>query len=89
MTEKFNARKVGFSLAVVTGIVSIACILLVALVPGSVSVLGYIFHGIDVTKISKTPTLYGTIIGFVEVVVLAYIAGWLFAVIYNKLNKSA
>jgi len=31
-------------------------------------------------------TVSSAVLGFVEVVVIGFILGWLFAVIYNKLN---
>ena len=87
MAEKLNARKVAYSLAGVSGIIYIICAILVAISPsGTVMVFGYMFHGIDISQISTTPTLSGTIIGLVEIVILALIVGWLFAKIYNKIK---
>jgi len=87
MAEKLNARKVAYSLAGVSGIIYIICAVLVAISPsGTVMVFGYMFHGIDISQISTTPTLSGTIIGLVEIVILALIVGWLFAKIYNKIK---
>jgi len=45
-----------------------------------------LFHGIDITQIATTPTLANTAIGFVEIIALALIIGWLFAIIYNKVR---
>jgi len=87
MAEKLNARKVAYSLAGVSGIIYIICAILVAISPsGTVMVFSYMFHGIDISQISTTPTLSGTIIGLVEIVILALIVGWLFAKIYNKIK---
>ena len=87
MAEKLNAKIVSFSLAIVAGIISIVCALLIAIAPqATVNLFGSIFHGIDLSKIAKTMTIGGAILGTVEVIVIALIAGWLFAVIYNKIR---
>ena len=87
MAEKLNPKKVALSLASVAGIVYIICAILVAIAPAwTVNTFGALFHGIDITKIATIPTLTGTIIGFVEIIVLSLIVGWLFAVIYNKIK---
>ncbi len=83
--EKLNPKRVSLSLAAVSGILSAACALLIAVAPQfTVSLFGAIFHGIDLTKIQKTMTLSSAILGTIEVIVLALIAGWLFAKIYNS-----
>ena len=87
MAEKLNAKRVAYSLAGVSGIVYLICAILVAISPsGTVMVFGYMFHGIDISQISTTPTLSGTVIGLVEIIILALIVGWLFAKIYNKIR---
>ncbi|MBS3092663.1 hypothetical protein J4466_04555 [Candidatus Pacearchaeota archaeon] len=87
MAEKLNPKKVALSLASVSGIISIVCALLIFIAPETITKLfGAIFHGIDVSKIATTPTLTGAILGIIEVIVIALIAGWLFAVIYNKIK---
>jgi hypothetical protein len=48
--------------------------------------MGYIFHGIDISKIAVTSISWGgAIIGVIEVISIALIGGWLFAKIYNSL----
>lgn len=85
MNNKLNSKRVAFSLSSVSGIVYLACTILIAIVPReTVKIFRYLFHGIDISKIATTPTLIGTLIGLVEIVILALIAGWLFAKIYNK-----
>ncbi|MBS3157147.1 hypothetical protein J4442_03165 [Candidatus Woesearchaeota archaeon] len=83
--EKLNPKKVSLSLAATSGIVSAACALLIAVAPQfTVNLFGAVFHGIDLSKIQKTMTVSGTILGTVEVIILALITGWLFAKIYNS-----
>ena len=88
MAEKLDGKRVALSLAIVSGIAYIVCALLIAIAPeGTLSFFGALFHGIDITKIAATNlTIGSTILGFVEIIVLGYILGWLFAVIYNKLR---
>jgi len=87
MAEKLNAKRISLSLAAVAGIISLICGLLIILAPQvTVKLFGAIFHGIDLSQIEKTATIGGIILGTVEVIVIALIAGWLFAVIYNKIK---
>ncbi|MEK6858995.1 MAG: DUF5676 family membrane protein [Nanoarchaeota archaeon] len=86
MTETLSARKVSFSLATVAGIVSIICALLLVIAPeATTNVFGAIFHGIDLSQITKPVTWGGVILGTAEVVILALVAGWLFTKVYNRL----
>jgi len=88
MVEKLSVNKVSLSLAAVSGILSIVCALLIALAPEATTKLfGIIFHGIDISQITKPITLGGALFGTIEVIVIALIAGWLFAVIYNKIKR--
>ena len=88
MAEKLKPKAVGYALAIVSGIVSLACLLLVVIAKDfTINLFGAIFHGIDLSKITADNITIGSaVLGFVEVVVLGFILGWLFAVIYNKLK---
>ena len=68
MNNKLNSKRVAFSLSGVFGIVYLACAILIAVIPqGTVKIFSYLFHGIDISKIATTPTLIGTTIGFIEI----------------------
>ena len=86
MADRLNAKRVGYSLAAVSGIVYLACAILVAIAPSwTVSFFGALFHGIDIAQIARTPVPLGSaVLGLVEIVVLGYVVGWLYAKIYNK-----
>jgi len=72
MAEKLNVKKTSYSLAVVAGIVYLACAILVAIAPvWTVSVFGALFHGIDIR----------------EIIILGFIIGWLYAKIYNSIKE--
>ena len=85
MAEKLSVKRVSMSLAVVAGIISIIFGLLILIAPqATVNLFGEIFHGIDISQITRPITIGGALLGTIEVMIIALIAGWLFAVIYNK-----
>jgi len=88
MSDKLNTKRVALSLASVSAILYIACALLIAIAPNlTLSLFSKIFHGIDITQIKDASISFGsTLLGLVEIIIYALIAGWLFAVIYNKLK---
>ena len=88
MSDKLNTKRVALSLASVSAILYIACALLIAIAPDfTTGLFSKVFHGIDITQIADTSISFGsTLLGLVEIIIYALIAGWLFAVIYNKLK---
>jgi hypothetical protein len=88
MADKLNAKRVGYSLAAVAGIIYLVCAILVAVAPvWTVSFFGALFHGIDITQIAVAPvSLANTILGLIEIIVLGFVAGWLFVKVYNSLK---
>ena len=88
MTDKLSTKKVALSLAIVSAILYIACALLLAIAPEfTLNLFSNLFHGIDITQITSTSISLGsTLIGLVEIIVYALIAGWLFALVYNKIK---
>ena len=88
MAEKLKPKAAGYALASVAGVVSLACLLLVIVAKEfAINLFGAIFHGIDLSQIvANNITISSAALGFVEVVVIGFILGWLFAVIYNKLK---
>lgn len=88
--SKLNTNQVGLSLAIVFAIIYILCAILVAILPLQtiITYSNYVMHGIDITTIAaKTISPVGLIIGIIEIFVLGYIAGALFAFFYNWLGK--
>lgn len=88
MTDKLSPKIVSLSLSTVSGIVYILCAIFIAISPqAALSLSKDLFHGIDITQIARTTvTLGSTVAGFVEIIVLSLVIGWLFAVIYNYLS---
>ena len=88
MGDKLKPKATGYAIASVAGIVSLVCLLLVVIAKDfTINLFGAIFHGIDLKQIAADNiTLGSAILGFVEVVLIGFILGWLFAIIYNKLK---
>ena len=88
MTNELSVKRVSLSLATVTGIISIVCAILIAIAPQfTIKFFGAIFHGIDITQIEKTMTLGSAITGVIAAIIVALVAGWLFAKIYNSIES--
>lgn len=87
--NKLNVHKVGLSLAIVSGISYLVCALLFALFPTqTLEVIDNIFHGISIKSLAeKSVSLAGIAIGLVEIAVVAYLLGALFAWVYNYLPE--
>ena len=89
MSDKLNPKVVSLSLVSISVVVSLVCAFLIAIIPGAtLKFFGSIFHGIDMTKIATPITLSGVLVGLIAIVIVAFVTGWLFAIIYNYLlNK--
>ena len=86
MAEKLNPKVVSLSLAGIATILSLLCALLIAVAPeATLKFFGSIFHGMDITKIAQPVTLSGVLTGLIAIIIIAFVTGWLFAVIYNYL----
>lgn len=85
MPDDLNPKIAAKSLAITSGIVYLICALLVTIAPRiTLNIFSYMFHGIDLTKIAMMPTLgLETILGLIEIIIVTYFIGWLFAKIYN------
>jgi len=88
MADKISPRIVSLSLATVSGTVYVLCAIFIAIAPQTaLSLSKDLFHGIDITQIARTTvTLGSTVAGFVEIIVLSLLVGWVFAVIYNYIS---
>ncbi len=87
MDDKLRPVRIANALAIVSGIISIGCALLLVIAPEFITNLfGAMFHGLDISKIVVPLSLGRTIIGTVEVIFLGWIFGYLYAKIYNSIN---
>ena len=91
MKCKMDARITGVAVASVSSIAYIFCATLLAVSPALLFKLTKdMFHGVDITKIASYPVPLGSaILGFLEIIIAAYIIGWLFAIIYNAFIKTS
>ncbi|MBI4173621.1 MAG: hypothetical protein HY519_02770 [Candidatus Aenigmarchaeota archaeon] len=91
MTEKLDGKRVGVALAAVAGSADLACAAAYALAPGAtVAFFGNIFHGLELADIANAQvTLAGIAAGFVEITLVAFVLGWLFAAVYNRLPEAS
>lgn len=89
MTQKKDINATGIALALIFGIISLICLVLVLIAPTfALNLFGSFMHGVDLTKIAITPTIGGkTLLGFVTALVGGYLIGIIFAAIYNKFAK--
>jgi CDP-diglyceride synthetase len=88
MKNELDARRVAYASALIAGIFSIVCLAIIAIFGNSGTMfMGYIFHGLDISKIAVTNISWGgSIIGVIEVILIAFIGGWFFAKVYNVLT---
>ena len=88
MADKLNPKTVSISLTIVSVILSLACAISIMIAPSaSISFIGSIFHGIDFTTIEAPVTFPGMLVGVAAIAIFAFIAGWLFTLLYNYFNK--
>ncbi|HLC54181.1 MAG TPA: DUF5676 family membrane protein [Candidatus Nanoarchaeia archaeon] len=90
MKNELKPAKVGIALGIVFAIVSLICAILFSIIPEFILGLGNnLFHGLDLTQMTKSSISWGgVIIGVIEVFIIGFVGGWLFGVIYNAMNKA-
>ncbi len=91
MADPLKPKVVSLSLAATSGILYLACALLFAVAPQAMlNLANSLFHGLDITQIAKASMTFGGVLaGLIQALVYAWIAGWLFAIVYNTLLKKA
>lgn len=88
--DKLNPGVIALTLGSVSGIFYLACVLLFAVAPrAGIKLANTMVHGLDLTSIMRASMApLGTIlVGLVEIAILGYLVGGLFAVIYNYFAK--
>ena len=86
---KLDPKSAASALALTAGIVSVICAILVAIAPDFLfSLANAWFHGIDLVKIQSANLTVGNFIfGLIGIMTAGWLAGYLFAVIYNSFVK--
>ena len=84
---KKDPKATAHALAIVAGLLYVLCVLWIIISKGSyMGVMSTWFHGIDFNALpSATPTLDAMTIGLITFIGFAWISGYFFAVIYNRL----
>ena len=87
--KKLNPKNVGLSLGITFVMLSIICLILILLfsVQSMMTLVNYFTHGMDVTMTVKQVTFLGSIIGIVELYVIGFLVGYLYALVYNWISK--
>lgn len=88
---ELHTKKFALAAAKTMGIWYILCAALVAVAPAlALKLFGWMVHLVNLdSAMSADVTLGGFVVGFLEVVALAYATAWVFATIYNRLLKQA
>jgi Na+-driven multidrug efflux pump len=86
--QELNARVVANTLAIVTAIAYIICAIILWISKDlAVSLGNYLFHGIDIASIVVIRGAGYTLVSVIFGTIVAWISGYIFAIIYNKLLK--
>lgn len=77
------------ALAVTTAIIYVVCALFFILAPDvSMAITKTLFHGIDISSIDgRTNTISSFVLGLVTATISAWLAGYIFALLYNSFAK--
>lgn len=88
--EQLKPNVVGLSVAITTALVYLVCLAFVAIFPlETVATFGnYFVHGIDISSIAAKDIAFSdSLIGLAVVALSAYLAGYIFALVYNWLGQ--
>lgn len=81
-------KKLSLALAETAGILYAVCAAVVAVSPGfALTLLGWIAHLSNLQELSRQMTLGGFLGGLALIMVYFYLAGWVFAKLYNRTMK--
>lgn len=87
---KLNQKALALASGLVSAVVSILCVILIAIVPvQTMNVFGWLAHINNLATLvgPRDVSLSGATIGIIVSFLVAYITGWLFAVLYNRFAK--
>ena len=88
--EKLNPNVVALTTGITASIISIACLIFVAIfpLPTVVYVANNLVHSIDFSSIAtKSITLTGSVMGVILWFIIATAAGYIFAFMYNWIGE--
>jgi len=89
MKNELNIKTTAFAVATTSALIYGACVVLLRLFGlTAISFFAKMFHGIDITKMAVINVSWGdALVGFMEIVVAAFLVGAVFAKIYNVFAK--
>ena len=88
--SKLNPLTIGLASGITVGIISILCFISVAILPLNtiISLGNSLTHGMDISNIMRKEISAGSlIIGAVSWFILAGLVGYIFALVYNRLDE--
>nr|MBI4156608.1 hypothetical protein [Candidatus Woesearchaeota archaeon] len=87
--DKLNVNATGLALSITSGIVYIICAIISWISPRTlIGFANYLEHSIDLTSVAiKSLNLGNVIIGLIIILIISYLVGVIFALLYNKLIK--
>ncbi len=87
MKDKLNTVRVANTLAIVTAIAYLACILAVWIAPGLTTTIGnYLLHGVDISRLVEARSFSYSLISLITGTIAGWLVGAVFAVVYNRLG---
>jgi 2TM family of unknown function (DUF5676) len=90
MMEKVNALGAGIGFAVTFALLSVLCAIAFVIAPsGTIDFFGAFMHGLDLNSVRSTaPIRLGRVLyGVIGLSIIGFIAGFVFAWIYNLVNQ--
>lgn len=87
MAQKLDVKRAANTLAIVTAIAYIICIVLLWAAPNFATVLGnYLFHGVDISNLIVFRGIGYSIVSLILGTISGWLLGALFALVYNKFS---
>jgi len=88
--DKLNVNATGLALSITSGAVYIVCAIVSWISPRTlIGFANYLEHSIDLTSVAiKSLNLGNVIIGLIIILIIAYLIGIVFALLYNKFTKT-
>ena len=83
-----NPNHVGKTLAATVGILYVLCAIAYVILPALTKAsFVYMMHGLNVASLLTPIQFFPTVIGLVVSLIYSYVAGYLFATLWNKFAK--
>lgn len=85
---RFSQKQAISTVTTFAGLLYIVCAALFFVIPETaLKLFGLMAHGIDLTKIAKTPAIGETVIGFFVTIIITAVLTAVFVVLWNKFDE--